>query len=56
MPWQLFGYSCVIVMADFKKLKTTSAPFSVIGIEAVTWVEPKLVCEVIYQMVTRDCL
>ncbi len=43
------------LMADFKKLKTTSAPFNVRGIEDVTWVEPKLVCEVIYQVVTRDC-
>ena len=23
--------------------------------EGVTWIEPKLVCEVIYQVVTRDC-
>ncbi len=43
------------LMADFKKLKTTSAPFNIRGIEDVTWLEPKLVCEVIYQVVTRDC-
>jgi bifunctional non-homologous end joining protein LigD len=43
------------LMADFKKLKTNSAPFTVRGIEGVTWVEPKLVCEVIYQVLTRDC-
>ena len=42
-------------MADFKKLKTTSAPFIARDMEGVTWLEPKLVCEVIYQVVTRDC-
>ena len=43
------------LMADFKKLKTTSAPFIARDMEGVTWVEPKLVCEVIYQVVTTDC-
>jgi ATP-dependent DNA ligase len=42
-------------MTDFKKLKTTSTPFITRYMEGVTWVEPKLVCEVIYQVVTRDC-
>jgi bifunctional non-homologous end joining protein LigD len=41
--------------ADFKKLKTTRAPFIARDLEGVTWIEPKLVCEVIYQVVTRDC-
>ena len=41
--------------ADFKKLKRTSAPFASRDMEEVTWIEPKLVCEVIYQVVTRDC-
>lgn len=31
------------------------APFSVHVMEGVTWLEPKLVCEVIYQVLTRDC-
>ena len=43
------------LMADFKKLKTTPAPFIARDMEGVTWIEPKLVCEVIYQVVTRDC-
>jgi bifunctional non-homologous end joining protein LigD len=43
------------LLADLKKLKTTPAPFIARDIEGITWVEPKLVCEVIYQVVTRDC-
>jgi bifunctional non-homologous end joining protein LigD len=43
------------LMVDFKKLKTTPAPFIARDMEGVTWVEPKLVCEVIYQVVTKDC-
>ena len=43
------------LMADFKKLKTTPAPFIARDVEDITWVEPKLVCEVIYQVVTKDC-
>jgi bifunctional non-homologous end joining protein LigD len=43
------------LMVEFKKLKGTSAPFIPRDIEGVTWVEPRLVCEVIYQVVTRDC-
>jgi len=41
--------------ADFRKLKTTPAPFIARDMEGVTWIEPKLVCEVIYQIVTQDC-
>jgi bifunctional non-homologous end joining protein LigD len=41
--------------ADFKKLKTTPAPFIARDMQGVTWIEPKFVCEVIYQVVTRDC-
>ena len=41
-------------MADFKKLKTTPAPFMARDMEGVTWIEPKLVCEVIYQVVTKN--
>ena len=42
-------------MSGLKKLKTTPAPFISRDMEGVTWVEPKLVCEVVYQLVTRDC-
>ncbi len=39
----------------FDWLKTTSKPpFTVEMEEMVTWIEPKLVCEVAYQVVTRD--
>jgi ATP-dependent DNA ligase len=40
---------------EFKKIETKIAPFKVENMETVTWVEPKLVCEVIYQIVTSDC-
>jgi bifunctional non-homologous end joining protein LigD len=43
------------LMADFKKLKKTPVTFFARDIEGIIWVEPKLVCEVIYQVVTRDC-
>ena len=40
---------------EFQKLKTDIAPFKVEGMERVTWLKPKIVCEVIYQIVTKDC-
>jgi len=40
---------------QFQTIKSGSAPFVVRGMETVTWLEPKLVCEVNYQVVTRDC-
>jgi bifunctional non-homologous end joining protein LigD len=40
---------------DFQGMKTDFAPFRVPGFENVTWLQPKLVCEVVYQVVTRDC-
>lgn len=44
-----------LLMDKFEKLKTVSqAPFAVEEQEKVTWLEPKLVCEVIYQCVTRE--
>ena len=44
-----------MLMDKFEKLKTVSqAPFAVEEQERVTWLEPKLVCEVIYQCVTRE--
>ena len=44
-----------ILTDKFKILKTTSKPPFVVEMEEmVTWLEPKLVCEVAYQVVTRD--
>ncbi len=43
------------VLSDtFEKLKTELAPFKPESGDRVTWLEPKLVCEVAYQVVTRD--
>jgi len=43
-----------ILTDKFGKLKTDAAPFqSEVG-DVVTWLEPKLVCEVAYQAVTQD--
>jgi bifunctional non-homologous end joining protein LigD len=42
------------LIVEFKKIKTNISPFRVRGIKRVTWIEPKLVCEVVYQVVTRD--
>jgi bifunctional non-homologous end joining protein LigD len=38
----------------FKKIKTDTAPFKPEVGDSVTWLEPKLVCEVAYQVATRD--
>jgi DNA ligase D-like protein (predicted 3'-phosphoesterase) len=38
----------------FQKLKMAVAPFKVDIPEEITWLKPKLVCEVSYQAVTRD--
>ena len=38
----------------FQRLKTGKAPFKVDIPDEVTWLKPELVCEVGYQMVTRD--
>jgi DNA ligase D-like protein (predicted ligase)/DNA ligase D-like protein (predicted 3'-phosphoesterase) len=38
----------------FQKLKVDAAPFKVDVPEKVVWLKPKLVCEVLYQAVTRD--
>lgn len=43
-----------ILTDKFEKLKTDAAPFKPEVGDVVTWLEPKLVCEVIYQVVTRD--
>ena len=38
----------------FEKIKTDTAPFKPEAGDSVTWLEPKLVCEVAYQVLTRD--
>lgn len=43
------------VLSDkFEKLKTDAAPFRPDAGDVVTWLEPELVCEVAYQVVTDD--
>jgi bifunctional non-homologous end joining protein LigD len=42
------------LMDKFEKIKTEAAPFKPESGDVVTWLEPKLVCEVAYQVVTRD--
>lgn len=43
-----------LLMSKFERLKTGSPVFQDEGMEQVTWLQPKLVCEVGYQVVTRD--
>ena len=42
------------LMDKFEKLKTDTAPFKPEVGDKVTWLEPKLVCEVAFQVVTKD--
>jgi DNA ligase D-like protein (predicted ligase)/DNA ligase D-like protein (predicted 3'-phosphoesterase) len=42
------------LMDKFKKIKTEKAPFKPDVGDVVTWLEPKLVCEVAYQVLTND--
>jgi DNA ligase D-like protein (predicted ligase)/DNA ligase D-like protein (predicted 3'-phosphoesterase) len=42
------------LMDKFEKIKTDKAPFTPEAGDEVTWLEPKLVCEVGYQVLTRD--
>lgn len=44
----------MLLMNKFKKIKTDIAPFKTEPGEAITWLEPQLVCEVIYQVLTHD--
>ena len=41
-------------MDKFEKITTEAAPFKPEAGDVVTWLEPKLVCEVAYQVLTRD--
>ena len=43
-----------ILVDKFEKITTEVVPFKPEAGDMVTWLEPKLVCEVAYQMVTRD--
>jgi bifunctional non-homologous end joining protein LigD len=50
-----FTQQTIGVLADkFEKIKTDAAPFKPEAGDVVTWLEPKLVCEVAYQVLTRD--
>ncbi len=50
-----FSQEMLGILTDkFEKLKTDVALFKPEVGDVVTWLEPKLVCEVIYQVVTRD--
>jgi DNA ligase D-like protein (predicted ligase)/DNA ligase D-like protein (predicted 3'-phosphoesterase) len=42
------------LVEKFQKIKTDIAPFKPEVGDSVTWLEPKLVCEVAYQVATRD--
>ena len=43
-----------ILIDKFEKIKTDVEPFRPESGDRVTWLEPKLVCEVAYQVATRD--
>ncbi|MCW4003895.1 MAG: non-homologous end-joining DNA ligase [Candidatus Bathyarchaeota archaeon] len=43
-----------ILTGKFEKIKTAVAPFKPEAGDVVTWLEPRLVCEVTYQAVTAD--
>ena len=50
-----FTQQTIGVLSDkFEKIKTSLAPFESEAGDVVTWLEPKLVCEVAYQVLTRD--
>ena len=50
-----FTQQTIGVLSDkFEKIKTDLAPFKPEAGDVVTWLEPKLVCEVAYQVLTRD--
>ena len=50
-----FTQELIGVLTDkFEKIKTDAAPFKPETGDVVTWLEPKLVCEVAYQVLTRD--
>jgi DNA ligase D-like protein (predicted 3'-phosphoesterase) len=42
------------LMDKFEKLKTDAVPFKPEAGDKISWLEPKLVCEVVFQVVTKD--
>jgi DNA ligase D-like protein (predicted 3'-phosphoesterase) len=50
-----FSQAMLKILSEmFQQLKTSEAPFNVDVPEEITWLKPALVCEVSYQVVTRD--
>ena len=50
-----FSQQTLKVLSEaFQELKTDAAPLKADVTEMVTWLKPKLVCEVAYQVVTKD--
>jgi bifunctional non-homologous end joining protein LigD len=50
-----FSHDALVSLSKtFQKLKMATAPFKVDIHEEITWLAPELVCEVSYQVVTRD--
>ncbi|MGE5532781.1 MAG: DNA polymerase ligase N-terminal domain-containing protein, partial [Bacillota bacterium] len=50
-----FAQQTISILIDkFEKIKTETVPFKPEVGDVVTWLEPKLVCEVAYQVLTRD--
>jgi bifunctional non-homologous end joining protein LigD len=43
-----------LLMDKFEKVTTDQVPFKAEAGDVVTWLEPKIVCEVAYQVLTRD--
>jgi bifunctional non-homologous end joining protein LigD len=43
-----------VLIDKFEKIKTDIVPFKAEAGDVVTWLEPKLVCEIAYQVLTRD--
>jgi bifunctional non-homologous end joining protein LigD len=43
-----------VLTGKFENIKTDAAPFKPEAGDMVTWLEPKIVCEVAYQVLTRD--
>jgi bifunctional non-homologous end joining protein LigD len=50
-----FSQAMLKILSEmFQQLKTSEAPFTVDVPEKITWLKPALVCEVSYQVVTRE--
>ncbi len=42
------------MLSEFRKIETVNEPFKADVAEKLTWLKPKFVCEVAYQVVTKD--